>query len=147
MKKINFTIDIAAPRQTVYDLLTAPDTYKEWVHVAWPNSYYDGKWEQGELLRFISPGNGGTAALVKELEKATYILLEHTAVLQPDLTPDVTSEEAKGWIGSTESYRFTESGGITRLLVELETTPEWIAMFEEGYPAALKKLKEICERA
>lgn len=145
MKKINFTIDIHAPKQKVYDTLIDPELYKVWVHVAWPNSFYDGKWEAGEQLRFISPGNGGTAATVAEIRKGDYILLVHEAVLNPDLTQDITSDAAKGWVGTTESYRFTESNGITHLVVEMLCNPEWVSMFEEGFPTALNKLKEICE--
>ncbi|WP_290796424.1 SRPBCC family protein [Flavihumibacter sp. UBA7668] len=145
MKKINFSIYINAPKQKVYDTLIDPQLYKVWVDVSWPNSFYDGKWEEGEILRFISPGNGGTAANVAELQKGEYILLVHKAVLNPDLTKDITSDAAREWIGSKESYRFNETGGGTTLLVELHCTPVWVTMFEEGYPPALAKLKEICE--
>jgi hypothetical protein len=60
---------------------------------------------------------------------------------------DRNSPEAKGWIGTTEEYTFTEKNGKTELKVTVNTTPEWESMFNDGWPDALKKLKEICERS
>jgi uncharacterized protein YndB with AHSA1/START domain len=145
MKKLSFEINIAASRQKVWDTMLSPETYKEWVNVSWPGSRYEGNWKQGENMRFISPGQGGTLANLAEVRPNEFILAKHIAVLNPDLTEDRNSEIAKGWIGSTESYTFTEKNGKTELKVEVHTNPEWESMFAEGWPAALKKLKEMSE--
>ena len=122
-----------------------PETYKEWVDVSWPGSYYKGKWEKGENLKFISPGGGGTMATLLECTPYEYLLAEHVAVINPDGTEDRDSDIAKGWIGARESYTFSERNGETELTVEIHTTPPWADMFNEGWPKALDKLKEICE--
>ena len=67
-------------------------------------------------------------------------------MINADGSEDRTSEIARGWIGTTEQYTFKEHDGSTDLIVEIETTPEWEAMFNDGWPNALAKLKEICER-
>jgi hypothetical protein len=59
---------------------------------------------------------------------------------------DRDSEVAKGWIGTTESYNFTEQNGVTTLTIELTINPEWEKMFSDSWPKALAKLKEVCER-
>jgi hypothetical protein len=59
---------------------------------------------------------------------------------------DRTSEVAKGWIGITEEYRFTEHLGKTTVTVSIETNAEWRKMFDDGWPAALEELKKISER-
>lgn len=146
MKKLEFNIDIAASKQKVWDTMLSKETYQEWAGVSWPGSTFEGKWEQGENLRFGSPGQGGTMATLVEHRPYEYTLAEHVAVLNPDGSEDRDSEIAKGWIGSTESYTFTEKNGVTNLKVEINTPPAWSDMFEDGWPKALAKLKEISEK-
>ena len=150
MKKLEFKTTINAKRDKVWQTMFAPDTYREWVNVSWPNSKYEGKWATGENMRFIGGGGegneGGTLANLVEVRKPEYVLAKHIAVINGDGTEDRTSEIAKGWIGSTEEYTFTEKDGKTELKVVINTTPEWESMFADGWPDALKKLKEICER-
>ncbi len=145
MKKLEMKIDIAASRQKVWETMLAPATYKQWVDVSWPGSYYEGEWKQGQNLRFLAPGMGGTLARLVEHRPYEFSLAEHIASINSDGTEDRDSESAKNWIGSTESYTFTEKNGITTLKVEVNTYPEWIDMFASGMPKALAKLKEMCE--
>ncbi|GAA0534477.1 SRPBCC family protein [Chitinophaga japonensis] len=146
MKKLEFKINIAANPQKVWDTMLNLETYQEWVGVSWPGSTYKGEWKQGQELRFVSTEGGGTLAKVEELQPQAYIFAKHIAVINNDGTEDRSSEIAQGWIGTTEAYTFTESNGGTELKVELHTSPEWESMFNEGWPDALAKLKEICER-
>jgi Uncharacterized conserved protein len=145
MKKIAFNIDINASAPKVWNVMLDPVTYKQWVHVSWPDSSFKGKWEQGESLYFEGAEGGGTKAVVKELRPYEYLFMEHVAIVTADGSEDTTSDVAKTWKGTTESYSFTEQNGKTTLLVELNTPPEWAGMFEEGWPNALKELKRICE--
>ena len=146
MKHLEFRTQIAADKKTVWDTMLQPETYKEWVNVSWPGSTYEGRWAKGENVRFISPGQGGTMAQLIEQKPYDNILAKHIAVINADGSEDRTSEIARGWIGTTEQYTFKEHDGSTDLIVEIETTPEWEAMFNDGWPNALAKLKEICER-
>jgi uncharacterized protein YndB with AHSA1/START domain len=146
MKKLQLKIDIAASPKKVWDRMIQPDSYKEWVNVAWPGSYYEGKWGLNENVRFISPGQGGTLAKIVEYRPYEYILATHVAVINPDGTEDRDSETAKNWIGTTESYTFHEHDGKTELETEMNTNPEWGEMFADSMPKALSKLKEICEK-
>jgi hypothetical protein len=132
MKKLEFKIEIAASRKKVEDTMLDPTTYKEWVNAGWPGADYQGIWKQGEDIRFISPGQGGTLAKLVEFKPYEYILAKHIAVINNDGSEDRDSDLAKGWIGSTESYTFTEKNGNTKLTVEINTNPEWESMFSEG---------------
>ena len=67
-------------------------------------------------------------------------------MLGPGGVEDRTSDVAKGWIGTTEEYRFSEAKGKTTLTVVMETTPDWAKMFDEGWPVALEELKKLAER-
>jgi uncharacterized protein YndB with AHSA1/START domain len=147
MKKLEFKIDINANAKRVWDTMLNLETYKQWVSVSWPGSIYQGQWKKGENLKFISPDQGGTMATIVDLRPYEYILAKHIAVINPDGTEDKNSDIAKGWIGTTEAYIFTEQNGKTEVKVEINTYPDWEKMFSDGWPNALKKLKEITERS
>ena len=146
MKKLESKIDIAASPKKVWDTMLKPETYKEWVNVAWPGSYYEGNWKQGENIKFISPGQGGTLATIVECRPYEYVFAKHIAVINANGAEDRDSKVAKDWIGTTESYTFIERNGKTELKTEMNTNPEWAKMFSDDMPKALAKLKEICER-
>jgi uncharacterized protein YndB with AHSA1/START domain len=146
MKTLDYTIDINAGRQKVWDTMLQRETYKQWTEVSWPGSDYEGQWEQGQQLRFGSPEQGGTLAEVTELKPYEYVRAEHVAIINPDGSEDRDSDMAKGWTGTIEAYTFTEKNGQTELKVHMEIYPEWEQMFNEGWPNALAKLKELCEK-
>jgi hypothetical protein len=145
MKHLEFKTQIGAGKKKVWETMLQPETYKEWVSVSWPGSTYQGKWKKGENIRFVSPGQGGTMATLLEEKPYDSILAKHVAVINPDGSEDRNSDVAKGWIGTLERYTFKENKGTTDLTVEIETTPEWEGMFNDGWPNALAKLKEMCE--
>lgn len=146
MKHLEFKTQIAADKKKVWDTMLHPETYKEWVSASWPGSTYEGKWLKGNNLRFISSSGEGTLATLVEQKPYEDILAKHIAVIKADGSEDRDSDVAKGWIGTTERYTFKERNGKTDLTVAIETSPEWETMFNEGWPDALAKLKEICER-
>ena len=126
--------------------MLAPETYKEWVSVSWPNSDYKGKWAKGEKISFGGEGQGGTLAMIDEFKPYETILARHIAIINLDGSEDVSSDMAKGWVGTLERYTFNESKGSTTLTVTLHISPEWEKMFQDGWPDALKALKDICEK-
>ncbi|HYC85713.1 MAG TPA: SRPBCC domain-containing protein [Chryseosolibacter sp.] len=146
MERIEYKIVISAPAKTVWETMLQEETYTQWVGKSWPNSFYKGKWAKGEKISFIGPDGSGTLAELVEVRPYESLLARHVAILRPGGEEDRTSEVARGWIGITEGYNFTERDGNTTLTVAIETTPEWRAMFDEGWPAALQELKKISER-
>lgn len=137
---------ISADPQKVWETMLAPETYKEWANASWPGSQYVGVWGQGQHIKFVSPGRGGTLANLAEYRPFAFIEARHIAVLRKDGSEDRSSKAAKSWIGATESYSFREIGDETALTVEMDVSHEWVAMFTRDWPKALSKLKEICER-
>jgi hypothetical protein len=48
--------------------------------------------------------------------------------------------------GAHENYTFKESDGSTEVLVDMDSNGEYKALFEEAWPKALLKLKELSEK-
>lgn len=146
MKTLEFKISIAADKQKVWNMMLSPETYKEWISVSFPGSHYEGTWKQGETIKFLSPGYGGTLATLVECKPFELVVAKHIAVINADGTEDRSSSVAQTWIGTTETYTFTGSNGNTELRVEMDIYPEWEKMFTESWPKTLDKLKQICEK-
>ena len=146
MKKLTFKTIINAPKQKVWDTMLTHGSYEIWSGAGWEGSTYNGQWKQGETISFVSPSGEGTLVYITELKLAALIRAEHIAILQKGGGEDRTSEAAKTWNGSKEDYFFNSVNGGTELTVEISTNPEWEKMFNDGWPAALDKLKELCEQ-
>ncbi|WP_159800303.1 SRPBCC domain-containing protein [Flavobacterium sp. MK4S-17] len=145
MKNLKYTISIAASPKKVWDTMTGKETYKDWTNAAWPGSDFKGEWKQGENLKFTGNDGSGTLATVTIFDPYSKILLTHIALLQPGSIEDTESEWAKKWTGSLECYNFTEKGGTTELTIDMKVNEDWEAMFNEDWPKALARLKQICE--
>jgi uncharacterized protein YndB with AHSA1/START domain len=145
MEKLEYKIQIAAPVKTVWDSMLQEDTYRQWAGKAWPGSTYEGKWAKGEKIKFTGSDGSGTKAEIVELTPQKSVFTRHIAVLGKGGKEDTTSEVAKGWIGSTEAYKFEERNGKTTVTVTIETTPEWTKMFDDSWPGALDELKKVAE--
>jgi uncharacterized protein YndB with AHSA1/START domain len=150
MQTLHFEIKINAPKAKVWNTMLQHETYEEWVGAGWPGSTYKGEWKRGSRVKFFGKDEsgadaGGTVAEIVDIKSHEYVLAKHVAALLAGGNEDTDSDLAKGWIGTTENYYFTEEGGVTTLKVEIKTYPAWADMFQDGWPKALAKLKELCE--
>jgi uncharacterized protein YndB with AHSA1/START domain len=145
MERLEYKIVISATAKKVWETMLQEETYKQWVAKSWPDSFYEGKWAKGEKIRFIGPDGSGTLAELVDVVPYERIFARHIAVLEPGGIEDRTSEAAKGWVGTTEEYRFAERLGKTTLTVYMEIYPAWTKMFDEGWPTALDELKKVTE--
>jgi uncharacterized protein YndB with AHSA1/START domain len=145
METLKYQIEISAPAKKVWDTMLEKETYEQWVSKSWPDSTYEGRWGQGEHIKFVGPNGAGTLAELVQFKPYEEVLARHVALLGPNGEEDRTSDVALGWIGITEGYRFIERDGKTTLTVTIETKPEWRSMFDEGWPGALEVLKRITE--
>lgn len=145
MEHLEYKIEISAPAKKVWETMLQEESYKQWTGKSWPGSSYQGNWAKGEQIKFAGPDGSGTLAELVEVKPYENVLARHIAILGPGGEEDRASDVAKGWIGTTEEYRFAERAGKTMLTVVIETSPEWSQMFDEGWPGALEELKKIAE--
>ena len=143
-----FTININAPASKVYDVMLGADTYAQWTGVFNEGSTYEGSWDKGAKILFVGTDQngdrGGMVSRIKENIPNEYVSIEHLGVLKGN--EEITSgPEVDGWSGSCENYIYKSNGDATLLTVELDSNQEYKSYFEDNYPKALQKLKEICE--
>jgi uncharacterized protein YndB with AHSA1/START domain len=147
MQKLRYSVTISAPVQDVWTTMLDDATYREWTS-AFGESSYEGDWNQGSEIRFLGPDGdgsvGGMIATVEENRPNERISLRYIGQVVNG-EDDTTSEAAKAFMGAHEQYAFSESAGATTVDVELDSAEEFVAMFDDAWPLALKKLKEIVE--
>lgn len=149
MQKLHFSTIIDAPKSKVWDVMLQDATYRAWTSAFNPaGSWYEGDWSAGSTIRFLGPGEdgqiGGMLSRIKENRLHDYVSIEHIGIIQ-DGHEDTTSEEVKRWAPAYENYTFNENAGRTEVLVDMDIHEEHKAMFEDAWPKALQKLKELAE--
>lgn len=145
MNTLHFAVTINAPREKVWRTMLDNATYREWASAFMEGSYYQGDWNEGSKIIFLGPDpetgkEAGMVARIKENRPYKFVSMEHYAEISDNVEkpfPDV----------GLENYSFADKNGGTEVVVELTAIPEeYKQMFEEMWPRALDRLKEIAER-
>ena len=149
MDKLRRTIFIDAPRERVWDVMLAPDTYRQWTSAFSPGSTYKGDWSQGSKILFLGPspdgsGEGGMVSRIRENRLHEFLSIEHLGIVR-DGVEDTESDEAKKWAPAFENYTFAEKNGGTELTVEMDIDSNEKETFETMWTDALSRLKTLAE--
>ena len=142
MKEIQFSIEIHATSERVWDTLWQDETLREWAGVIDPGTYMVGDLQEGNEVQFISASGYGVTSLVEKLVAGAFVLLRHRA----DTQDDGQRKREQEWTGGEESYSLTEEGNTTTLTVAFDVPPELEAEFQVNYPKALERVKALAER-
>lgn len=150
MKELRFTTSINALKEKVWHTMLDDETYRDWTSAFSPGSYYRGDWSEGSKILFLGPdpetgGEGGMVGRIAENRPYEFVSIEHIGVVQ-DGVEDTTSELARQWTPGFENYTFREQNGATEVQVDISVGDEHAPMFEEMWPGALRRLKELAER-
>lgn len=151
MHKLKFSIVINAPKAKVWNAMLDDATYRVWTEPFMPGSHFVGDWSKGSKILFLGPNKetgkmSGMVSRIKENRPYEYISIEHLGMVN-DGKEDTTSEAVKAWAGAFENYTFKERDGKTEVLVDLEgIVDEFKEMFQNMWPKALQKLKELAEK-
>jgi uncharacterized protein YndB with AHSA1/START domain len=147
MEQLHFELYINAPADKVFETMLGEKTFNEWTKAFNPGSHYKGSWEKGSEIRFLGTDEqgamGGMVSRIKENIPNKFVSIEHYGVIQNG--EEITSgPEVEKWTG-LENYTFTDVNCHTMLAIDVDTNKEFRSYFEETWPQALKRLKEICE--
>jgi hypothetical protein len=146
MEKLNFSININAPKEKVWSTLWNDATYRQWTSAFAEGSYAEtDNWKEGTKVRFLSPSGEGMVSKVAVNKPNEYMSFEHQGVVKKGGIEDTTSDEVKQWAGAHENYTLEETGGKTMLKVDMDITEDFRDYFEKTWPKALERLKQISE--
>jgi hypothetical protein len=144
MKTLNFEITINAAVNKVWDTMIGSETYKRWTADFCEGSYFEGSWNAGEKIRFLSPDGGGMTSIIAENKPHQSISIKHLGYVKNGID-DTESAEIKAWAPAFENYTFDTREGTTKLKVDVDVAPEYEDYMQSTFPKALARLKSICE--
>lgn len=151
MKTKTYKININAPAGKVYNIMLGLDnkeTYEAWTALFNPTSTYEGSWDKGSKMMFIGSdeqGNkGGMIAEIAENMPNKFISIKHYGIIENN-QEIIDGPKVEKWAGSMENYSFSEVDGLTTITIEVDTNEEYSSYFDETWPKALDRLKELLE--
>lgn len=145
MEKLTFNVHINAPQEQVWQSLWEDASYRSWTAVFHEGSHAVSDWQEGSKILFLGPdGNGGTGGMTSRIAKLIpndTMIFEHLGEVKNGV-----EDFSKGWTEAFEKYFLRQSAdGGTELNVELDTVGEYVSYFQETFPKALAKVKELAE--
>ena len=144
MEKLHFSIIINAPNKKVWETMLGNDTYKIWTDVFYPGSYFVGDWSEGSKMLFLAPDEkgklSGMVSKIKENKPYEFVSIEHIGEVEDG------KEEVTDWAGALENYTFKKIDGKTEVLVDVDINEDFKELFQDIWPKALHKLKELAEK-
>lgn len=145
MVKEKFSINIDAPRETVWNILWTDATYREWTSAFNEGSHAETDWKKGSKVLFLDGNGEGMVSTIADSIPNEYMSIKHLGMVTKGVE-DTESEKVKEWAGAMENYTLKTVNGGTELTVDMDITDEYRDYFVKTWPLALDKVKEIAER-
>ena len=140
MQKQQFSINIKAPRERVWNTLWEDKTFRDWANNIDEGMYMEGEIKEGNEVQFISPTGYGVTSLIEKLAQNELVSFRHMA----DTTD--SGEREQEWTGGEESYSLAENDGVTTLTVDIDVPPGQEETFKVRFPKALEMVKILAEK-
>lgn len=139
MESVKKSIQINAPKQKVWDVLT--NNLTEWGAAFAEN--VGGDLSLGGKSWFIGKdGTGMKATVTDRTDNESLKLVNDVIVMN-----NVESTEMGEWAGTGDTYMLAEDNGVTTLTVESTApTQEDLKMIGDLWDGALAKIKELAEK-
>lgn len=145
-KRLQFSIDIAAPAATVFRVMLDADAYRDWSSAFAEGSYYEGSWQQGQQIRFMAPSGDGMVSEIAERRQDQFVSIRHLGLIANGVV-DTDSPAARAWAPAYENYSFIPTPAGTRVVIDQDVTAEFEQYIADAWPKALARLKALCEAA
>jgi uncharacterized protein YndB with AHSA1/START domain len=144
MEPLEFSVDIAAPRERVWEVLWHEETFRDWT-----SEFADGSagallesdWEEGSRFEYFV-GDAGSYGVIETLVPAERVVFRHLGNIEGG--QDRPSNVGDRFV---EEYRLEQAGDVTTLRLSQDAPPpEHRDMYEAAIPRALERLKQLAER-
>lgn len=139
MKLLEYTIQINATPEKVWEVLFTQDNYKKWASAMNEGTYFEGTWEEGTIMKFLDPKNNGMYNLVEKNIPNKQLSMKHLGwILEGELSP-------QGWEDSTLDYILEPNENGTLLIGKVNSLDEFVDFFNSKYPKNFENIKNLAE--
>ena len=140
MKLLEYTIQINATPEKVWEVLFTQDNYKKWASAMNEGTYFEGTWEEGSIMKFLDPKNNGMYNLVEKNIPNKQLSMKHLGwILEGVLTP-------QNWEDSTLDYMLEPNENGTLLIGKVNSLDEFVDFFNSKYPKNFENIKNLAEK-
>lgn len=146
MQTQHYHIRIARAPSLVWHEMLGREGYEDWTSAFTEGSTYEGQWETGARIRFLSPSGGGVASEIADCRPHEFVSVRHLGIITNGVE-DYESDAVKAWAPAYENYTFRADGDGTELIVDLDISPAEAPVMDEMWAKGLERLKARCERA
>ncbi len=143
MKTLKYTTTINASKEKVWNTLFTDANYPKWVAVFCEGSYAKTDWKEGSAIEFLTPSEDGMFSQIEQKIPNKLMVFNHLGLIKEG--SKMYDEKSKQWENAKEAYELIENNGKTELHASMDTIEEYIDYFNETFPKALKKIKELSE--
>lgn len=141
MRKLQFSIQINASKEKVWEALWDTDNYRKWASAFQEGSYFEGTLEKGSEIKFLTPDNNGMFGIVEENVPFEKMYFKHKGDIKAgQKQPETYGDDA------TERYDLEEKNGGTELTATMNAPEDYIPYFADVFPKALETVKQIAEK-
>ena len=145
MEKQTFKITIHASPEEIWNTLFGEATYSLWTAPFAEGSSVKTDWKEGSKALFLDGKGQGMVSMIAKNIPNEYMSIRHLGFYKDGLE-DMDSEEVKKWAGALENYTLRPSNGNTELLIDMDISEEYKDYFDDTWPKALEKVKELAEK-
>ncbi|WP_425258502.1 SRPBCC family protein [Rubrivivax sp. RP6-9] len=144
VNRIQFTVTIDAPAEVVWQHITSLESYKHWTSAFAEGSSFQGSWDKGSKIHFVSPSGDGMVAEIADSRMNEFISIRHLGFIAKGIE-DTTSDAVRSWAPAYENYTLMPVPEGTRMVVDQDVSAEWEEHMNQAWPRALNLLKTLCE--
>jgi uncharacterized protein YndB with AHSA1/START domain len=144
MVKLEFKIEIKAPKEKVWEVLWKDETYRQWTAAFCEGTYAISDWNEGSKIHFLSPNGEGMNSIIESKITNEYIAFKHISELKnfEEMPIDAVTQ---GWTGAMETYRLTQNNTVTILDVTMDCIEKYADYFKKTFPKSMQIIKELSE--
>ena len=139
MQKLEFSVDINATADKVWQILFEKDNNGVWLAALDEGTTFEGTWAEGSIMKFLDDKNNGMYNLVEKNVLHSELKMKHLGwIVDGQLNP-------MNWENSYVKYLLVANENGTLLKGEINSLDEFVSFFESKYPKNFLNIKELAE--
>lgn len=140
MKQLEYSTEIKANPEKVWETLWDLENYKKWASSLNEGSYYEGDFSEGSIIKLFDPQRNGMYNLIEKNIPNQEMKMKHVGwIYDGELQP-------QGWEDSRESYILEPTENGTKLTSKVDAMDEFVDFYETKFPKMMERIKNLAEK-
>ena len=145
METIKKSVDIHAPTNIVWQILTEDQFTRQWYSEFSEGTFATTDWKEGSKVIFADESRSGLIGKIITNKPNNLLAVEYTGNFI-DGKEDYESDTAKAVMGGREIYQLTAVNDLTRLSIECDLVESLIPTMSQAWDKALQLIKRLAEK-